>query len=128
MSKVPIREGLFTDRVDGKLIGFKCKSCGSILPPLTITCPCCYSSDLEVLPLSGKGKLYSYTTNYMDTGCCKSPFPCGLIELKEGFRIYSVLKEKSGRPFEINIEMEMVVEKLWDKDSDEVIGYKFQPV
>jgi hypothetical protein len=28
----------------------------------------------------------------------------------------------------VDMEMEMVVEKLWDKGDDEVIGYKFQPV
>lgn len=128
MGKVPIREGLFTHRINGQLIGFKCKYCGCILPPLTITCPCCYSDDLEVMPLSGKGKLYSYTINYMNTGNVKAPFHCGLVELKEGFRIYSILKEKQGKPFDINMEMELVIEKLWDKDNDEVFGYKFQPV
>jgi len=128
MSKVPIREGLFTGRVEGKLIGFRCKACGHILPPLTVTCPVCYSNDLEVMPLSGKGRLYSYTVNYMDSRSLKAPFPSGLIELNEGFRIYSILKEKPGKPFAINMEMELVIEKLWDKESDEVIGYKFQPV
>jgi benzoylsuccinyl-CoA thiolase BbsA subunit len=128
MSKIPIREGLFTDRVAGQLIGFKCKSCGNILPPLTVTCPVCYSNDLEIRPLSGKGKLYSYTVNCMDSRALKAPFPSGLIELNEGFRIYAILKGKPGKPFAINMAMEMVVDKLWDKDSDEIIGYKFQPV
>jgi len=128
MSKVPIREGLFTGRTEGDLIGFKCKACGHILPPLTVTCLNCYSNDLEATPLSGKGKLYSYTTNYMDSGHIKAPFAGGMVELTEGFWIYSVLKEKQGKPFEINMEMELVVEKLWDTDDDEIIGYKFQPV
>jgi uncharacterized OB-fold protein len=128
MSTVPIREGLFTGRVEGKLIGFKCKSCGCILPPLTVTCPCCYSSNLEIMPLSGKGRLYSYTVNYMDSRSLKAPFPSGLVELNEGFRIYSILKEKQGKPFDMNMELELVIEKLWDKDNDAVIGYKFQPV
>jgi len=26
------------------------------------------------------------------------------------------------------MEMELVIEKLWDTDDDEIIGYKFQPV
>jgi len=128
MSKVPIREGLFTQRTEGDLMGFKCKSCGHILPPLTLTCLYCYSNDLEAMPLSGKGKLYSYTINYMDSRNIKAPFAGGLVELAEGFMIYSILKEKQGKPFEINMEMELVVEKLWDSDDNEIIGYKFQPV
>jgi len=80
------------------------------------------------MPLSGKGTLYSYTINYMDSGNIKAPFAGGLVELAEGFMIYSILKEKQGKPFQINMEMELMVEKLWDSDDDEIIGYKFQPL
>ena len=128
MSKVPIREGLFTQGTEGDLTGFKCKSCGHILPPLTLTCFYCYSDELEAMPLSGKGKLYSYTVNYMDSRNIAAPFVGGLVKLGEGFMIYSILKEKQGKPFEIDMEMELVVETLWEKDGDEIIGYKFQPV
>ena len=128
MSKIPLHEGLLTERIDGDLVGFKCKSCNHILPPLTITCAYCYSDDLERMPLSRRGKLYSYSINHMDSEHLTAPFSTGYIELPEGFRIFSVLKEKEGKPFEVDMEMEMVVEKLWDKDDDEVIGYKFQPV
>jgi uncharacterized protein len=127
MSKVPIREGLFTQRTEGDLIGFRCKSCNHILPPLTVTCLSCYSDDLEAIPLSGKGTLYSYTINSMDTGFVKAPFAGGLVRLSEGFWIYSVLKKRDGKPFDIGMDMELVVEKMWETDGDEVIGYKFQP-
>ncbi|OPY76819.1 MAG: hypothetical protein A4E65_03072 [Syntrophorhabdus sp. PtaU1.Bin153] len=128
MSKVPIREGLFTQRTEGELIGFRCKSCGHILPPLTITCLSCNSDDLQSIPLSGKGTLYSYTINYMNSGFMKAPYAGGLVKLSEGFWIYSVLKEKEGKPFVIGMNMELVVEALWEKDGNEVIGHKFQPV
>ena len=129
MSEVPIREGLFSRRTEGELIGFRCKSCGHILPPLTVTCFWCYSDDLEATPLSGRGRLYTYTVNYMDSAFVKAPFASGLVELAEGFWIYSILKERQGKAFEIGMDMELVVEKLWDnKEGDEVIGYKFQPV
>ena len=128
MSKVPIREGLFSQRTEGDLIGFKCNSCGHMLPPLTVTCFCCYSDDLNAISLSGKGKLYSYTINYMDSGFSKAPFASGLVELAEGFRIFSILKERHGKAFEVGMEVELVIEKLWDKEGDEVMGYKFQPV
>ena len=128
MSKIPIREGLFTNRIDGALIGFKCRNCGCILPSLTVTCMCCYSNDLKTMSLSGKGRLYTYTINYMDSGYLKAPFASGLVKLEEGFWIYSVLKETENKPFKKDMDVKLVVEKLWDKDGDEVIGYKFQPV
>jgi len=56
MGKIPIREGLFTEKIDGSLIGFKCKSCNHILPPLTTTCYYCYGEELERLGIkSAKG-------------------------------------------------------------------------
>ncbi len=127
MSKIPFKEGLLSERIDGDLVGFKCKSCNHILPPLTTTCPYCFSEDLEKMPLSRSGKLYSYTINHMDSQHFKAPYITGYIELAEGLRIFSVLKEKQEKPFTIGMDMEMVVEKLWDKGDDEVIGYKFTP-
>lgn len=128
MNKVPIREGLFTEKTEGDLVGFKCKGCLHVLPPLTVTCPYCYGEELEKMPLSRRGKLYSYTINYMGSQHFKPPFATGLVELPEGFRIFSPLKEKQGKPFKVGMEMELVVEKLWNKGDDEVIGYRFQPV
>jgi uncharacterized OB-fold protein len=57
----------------------------------------------------------------------KGPFAGGLVRLSEGFWIYSVLKERDGKPFDIGMDMELVVEKMWEADGNEVIGYKFQP-
>ena len=111
-----------------KLLVQHCNDCGKNIFYPKVFCPYCFSSKVGWIESSGKGKLYSYTVNCMDSRALKAPFPSGLIELNEGFRIYAILKEKPGKPFAINMAMEMVVDKLWDKESDEIIGYKFQPV
>ena len=128
MKKIPIREGLFTEGIDGNLVGFKCKSCNHVLPPLTTTCLYCYGEDLEQVALSRQGKLYSYTTVYQPHKKFEVPFALGYVELPEGVRIFSPLKESEGKPFEVGMDMELVVEKLWDEDGSEVIGPRFQPV
>ena len=128
MGKVPIREGLLTERIDGDLVGFRCKSCNHILPPLAMTCYYCYGEDLERLALSRQGKLYSYTVVYQPHKRFEVPYAIGYIELPEGLRIFSHLKEKAGKPFQVGMDMELVVEKLWDENENEIIGPKFQPI
>jgi len=127
MGKRPIREGLFTEKIDGNLVGFRCKTCNHVLPPLTTTCLYCYGEDLERLALSRRGKLYSYTIVYQPHKQFKVPFALGYIELPEGVRIFSPLKEREGKPFKVGMDMELVVEKLWDEGENEVIGPRFQP-
>jgi uncharacterized OB-fold protein len=128
MAKVPLRENLFTENIDGNLKYYKCNNCKHLLPPLTVTCQYCFSTDLEPLPLGKRGKLFAFTTNNLDSAHFKAPFTTGYIEFPEGFRIFSVLEKIDGKPFQIGTEMEMVIRKLWDQGENEVIGYKFRPV
>ena len=128
MAKIPIREGLFSERIDGDFIGFRCNSCNHVLPPLTTTCYYCYGDDLANVALSRQGKLYSYTIVYQPHKHFEVPYAVGYIELPEGIRIFAPLKEREGRPFQVGMDMELVVEKLWDENESEVIGPKFQPV
>jgi uncharacterized OB-fold protein len=127
-TKVPLREKLFTERIDGSLICYKCKSCNHMLPPLTVTCQYCFSNDLEQVSLGKRGKLFAFTTNHMNSAHFEAPFYTGYIEFPEGFKVFSVLEKVEEKPFKIGMEMEMTVQKLWDKGDDEVIGYKFRPV
>ena len=127
-TKVPLRENLLTEKIDGSLIGYKCKSCNHTLPPLTITCQYCFSNDLEQVPLSKRGNLFAFTTNHLNSAHFEAPFHTGYIVFPEGFKVFSVLEKVEGKPFKIGMEMEMVVQKLWNKDDDEVIGYKFRPI
>jgi benzoylsuccinyl-CoA thiolase BbsA subunit len=128
MAKVPLRENLFTEKIDGNLRCYKCKSCKHTLPPLTVTCQYCFSTDLEPMPLSKRGKLFAFTTNMLDSAHFKAPFTTGYIEFPEGFKIFAVLEKVEGKPFKIGMEMELLIQKLWDQGENEVIGYKFRPV
>lgn len=128
MGKIPIREGLFTGGTEGDLVGFRCKACNHLLPPLTIVCFYCSGADLEKLPLSRKGTLYSYSIVHQPHKHFSVPYFIGYVDLPEGIRIFSPLKQKEGRAFQVGMDMELVVEKLWSEGEDEVIGPKFQPV
>jgi uncharacterized OB-fold protein len=128
MKKIPLREGMFTNGISGDLVGFRCKSCNHALPPLSTICFYCRGDKLERLQLSRYGKLHSYATVYMSSGHFEAPYIIGYIDLPEGIRMVTPLKERAGKPFKVGMDMELVVEKLWDEGDEEVIGPKFQPV
>jgi uncharacterized OB-fold protein len=128
MGKIAIREGLFSEGTSGSLLGAKCKTCGHILAPLTALCCYCRGEDVEKVELSRKGKLYSYTTVYQPHPKYGKSYTVGFIDLTDGLRIFSPLKAKEGKELQVGMEMELVVEKLYDENENEVIGPKFQPI
>lgn len=69
-----------------KLMGLKCRQCGSITCPPKITCQECASTDSEIVQLSGKGKLVSFSTHYIAPMGRDNeiPYTVALVELYEG--------------------------------------------
>lgn len=82
---------------EGKLMGMKCKHCGSYeFPPVPI-CNNCSSTDVEWAEISGKGILKSFTAMVMtDPPFAEfGPQLCGHVELIEGPTFVSWLADKS---------------------------------
>jgi uncharacterized OB-fold protein len=69
-----------------KLLGLKCKQCGTITVPPKIACENCASTDLDIVELSGNGKIQTFTTVFVPSegreGEC--PYVIVLVELDEG--------------------------------------------
>lgn len=128
MEKIPIREGLFSERISGHLMGLKCKLCNHFLPPLTTICCYCNGVEFENVKLSQQGKLYSYTIIYQPHKHFEVPFSVGYVDLPEGIRIFAPLKKKGNMPFRIGMPMRLLVDKLWDDNESEIIGPKFEPM
>jgi uncharacterized OB-fold protein len=127
--RVPIREGLFQEGPDGGvLLGNKCKSCGQLFFPKAKLCQACLHEELEEAPLSRRGKLYSYTIAHMPSSFFPPPHAMGYVTFPEGVRVFAPLKIIEDKPFDVGMEMEVVIEKLADLDEKEVIGYVFKPV
>ena len=125
--KLIIGKGLFTED-GGALLGQKCRACNRILPPLTEMCCQCLSSDLEGIPLSKRGRLFSYTVVHVPVKNFQPPYAIGWIELPEGLVITSQIEGWEKKHLEIGMDMEFIVEKLWEENGEEIIGYKFKPV
>jgi len=139
LKRVPITEGIFTtplfpsDQVSLK--GCRCQNCNEVLWGKRSVCENCSSEDLEDIVLSRRGRLYTYTiSGHRPAGDYKGPDPFvpfgqGLIELPEGLRIVAPLTVNDPRQLKIGMEMELLVEKLYEnEDGNEVMAFKFKPV
>jgi len=57
-----------------------------------------------------------------------SPYAIGYVDMPEGVRVFAPLKAEEGKPFKIGMEMEVVIDELWQEEDRRIVGYKFKPV
>lgn len=117
-----------------RLIGTRCKACGKHFFPQEPVCQYCFSRDVEVVPLSTRGKVYACTIfrhhrrvpQYEGT----VPYMFGKVELPEGVGILTSFADVSlEEPLEEGTEVELRMEKFGeDEEGNEVMTFKFAPV
>jgi uncharacterized OB-fold protein len=133
---VPIARGLFEWLDDGAhLIGSKCSKCSEVTFPASSFCPQCCRETTEKIPLSQRGRLYSFTVQrfkppppYRGVDPFQ-PYGVGVIELPEGLRVTSVLEESDPDKLQVGMEMELVIACFFlDDEGRQVASYKFKPL
>jgi uncharacterized OB-fold protein len=135
--KIAVEEGLWTIPSSlgekPQLIGSRCLSCGEIYFPRKKKGLCihCQQKTLDDVLLSGKGKIVSFSVVEQPPagGFYKGPVPYayGVVELPEGVELLSLFTGNLGE-LEVGMEVEMVIEKLFDDDEgNEITTYKFIP-
>lgn len=69
-----------------RLLGLKCRECGNITCPPMMVCRKCRSTDQEIVELSGRGKVRTFTTTYVgaEGRAGELPYTIVLVELEEG--------------------------------------------
>jgi len=128
-NRIPVKEGTFLDSPEGGiLLANKCKACGQIFFPKAVFCLSCLNEEMEEIKLSRRGKLHTYTTVRMPSMHFEPPYSIGYVTMPEGINIFSPLIMDDEKPFKIGMDMELVIEKLWQENENEVIGYRFKPV
>ena len=138
-NRIPIREDFFEGDLANpetvRLKGTRCRACGEVFLGSRTACESCQSADLEAIPLSRRGKLWSFTINrYKPPGDYVGPDPyepvaVGWIELPEGLRILAPLTGLDLDAIHADIDVELTVGPLYtDADGNEVMTYKFGPV
>jgi len=137
--KAPAMEGWFTmDRETPHLLGTRCKSCSNVFFPKEETfCrnPSCNGSEFEEIELSRTGRLWSFTNN-----CYAPPEPYVAADPFEPYAIAAVELEDEKmvimgqvvagvgvESLEAGMEMELVLETLFEDEENEYLVWKWRP-
>jgi uncharacterized OB-fold protein len=69
-----------------KLLGLKCRACGSLTVPPKMACRQCTSPDMEVVEVKTAGKIRTFTSVFVGAEGRESevPYIIVLVELEEG--------------------------------------------
>ena len=138
-TRVPAVEGWFTlDERSPRLLGTRCSGCGSyFFPKETRSCrnPGCSGGELEEVPLSPRGRLWSFTNN-----CYPPPRPFVAPEPFEPYAIAAVELEAEKmvvlgqvvrgvgvEDLEAGMEMELCLETLFEDEEHEYLVWKWRP-
>jgi len=108
---------------EGEIAATKCKACGKLYFPPRADCIDCLSDDMEWIPLSGRGKLITYTTAYFAPAGFEAPYTLALAELEEGVRVFTRMsKDAKQDEIEIGTNVKLVPVRL----ADERITYELK--
>ncbi len=109
-----------------ELIMPRCKTCDNLFFYPRELCPICLSMDLEWVPVSGKGRVHSYTVIYQPGLSAfreDAPYIYAIIQLEEGPRMASNLVECAID----DAKIDMPVTAFYDDVTPEVTLVKFRP-
>jgi uncharacterized OB-fold protein len=139
-TRVPAVEGWFTTDGDGPaLLGSRCRTCGTYaFPRETFFCrnPRCDGSEFDEVPLSRRGKVWSYTdARYTPPPPYVAadpyvPFCIAAVELAEEKMVVmgQLVPEVTVDDLVVGAEVELVVDVLYEDDDHEYLVWKWRPV
>lgn len=69
-----------------KLLGLRCRSCGKYTCPPKLACHECGETSFDIEPLSGKGRIVTFTSSYVTAlgREAEAPVLLVMVELEEG--------------------------------------------
>lgn len=137
-TRTPIMEGLFTwPSTEPRLIGGRCKSCGTYYFPKFFTRhkPGCKERQVEEVLLSRRGKLDSFTVQrfpppkpFVSTDPF-TPYAIGWVALPEGIAVAGMITDCKLEDLRMHMDVELVVEKAWvDQEGNEALTWKWRRV
>ncbi len=106
---------------EGKLMLPRCTTCNRVHFYPRVICPYCHSTDIEWFEASGEGFLYTFAVQHRAGPGWgqETPFVTAYIDLKEGDRVFTVLRGVDAtKPEEIKIGAKCRIE--WDEATEEV--------
>jgi uncharacterized OB-fold protein len=136
---VPAVDGWFTTGAAPALLGTRCTTCGTyFFPRETRFCrnPGCDGTELEEVPLSRRGKVWSFTDNrYQPPAPYVSPDPfepygLAAVELAEEKMVVlgQLARDAAVDELRVGQDVELVLEPLFEDDEHTYLVWRWQPV
>jgi uncharacterized protein len=115
----------WTSGADGRLQLLRCHECGYYIHPPGPVCPRCLSRDLGPEPVSGRGRLESFTVNYQQWIPGSDPYIIAWVSIDEQpeLRLTTNLVGVEPEDVEIGVPVRVVFE-----ENDDVFLPLFTPV
>lgn len=98
---------------DGRFEFQRCKTCGHSQFPPRLTCTACHGADLDWLPSSGRGTVYSFTVVHrapLDSFKADVPYVIAIVALDEGVRAMVNLRDVDPATVSIGMPIELFFE------------------
>lgn len=109
---------------DQKLLVQRCTGCGALRHPPRPMCPKCNSLAWDTLESSGRGSVYSWVMpQHPRLPFLEYPYIVVLVELAEGIRLVSNLREVA--PGEVRVGMPVQV--FYEAFDDDLVLHQFRP-
>ena len=106
---------------------YKCKKCGQLDFNPT-QCNNCWGEELDMVPLSRRGRLYSYTDIYVGAQGLPTPYMFGYVDLPENLRVFAQLEGEVGT-YRCDEEVELTIGPIrMNNDNLPIISYKFKKI
>jgi uncharacterized OB-fold protein len=122
----PENTAFWTGGVDGKLMIAFCKDCAAAIHPPQLVCPKCWCETIESRPVSGTGKVYTYTINHQPwTPDMQVPFALAVVDIDDAPGVRVTAEVVNADPETVTIGQKMRVSFL---NVDDIWFPQWEPV
>jgi len=113
----------------GSLLAGECDDCrGRVFPPPAV-CPFCMGERMRSVPISRRGKLYSYSFVVQGVAEFESPYVVCYVDMPEGVRVFTQLADVDPATLacDMPVELKLTAPKV-DRYGRAIGRFKFAPV
>jgi len=119
-----------------KMMGQKCRKCGSVnFPPKGVCKYCNESSDFEEIKLSGKGKVHTFVLigaggappEFTEQERAGGSYPVAIIELDEGPKVIGQIADIPPKEVKMGMPVKTELRKVYTEEGVIRYGFKFVP-
>jgi uncharacterized OB-fold protein len=111
----------------GHLVGGRCTGCGAYYFPARSVCSRCLCGDVERVPLSGSGTLYTYTVIHQSLPQFETPYILGYVDLDDNVRVAGQLAGVDVDDLKLGMRLTTQFEPRESAEGQHELWFRFRP-